>query len=107
MRFKKIENNGLAKVNTKMLHAERLLLADQTNHYRLYGVIVHHGSTLRVGHYTAYVRGAGDSWLHCDDEQTPRVVLLQEVLDAQAYVLLYQRESVAEEDPQEEDVQIL
>ena len=107
MRFKTTDNNELAKLNTKMLHAERLFLEDQTIHYRLYGVVVHHGSALRVGHYTAYVREAGDSWLHCDDEQTPRVVLLQEVLDAQAYLLLYQRERLAEDAPLVEDVQIL
>ena len=68
---------------------------------------LHDGSTLRVGHYTAYVRGAGDSWLHCDDEQTPRVVLLQEVLDAQADLLLYQRERLPEAAPPVEDIQIL
>ena len=106
IRNKATQNNWLEKVHTKMLQTERLLV-DGTQHYLLYGVIVHHGPTIQVGHYTAYVRRAGDIWLHCDDEQAPRVVQLQEVLDAQAYLLLYQRERLAEAAPLVEDIQIL
>ena len=84
----------LTQISTKVHHDERLLLADQANHYRLCGLIVHHGEA-GGGHYTAYVRGPGDSWLHCDDECPPRDVPPQEVLNAEAFVLMYQRESLA------------
>ena len=87
-----------------MHYAERLLLADQTNHYRLCGLLVNHGEA-GGGHYTAYVRGPGGSWLHCDDECPPLRVPLQEVLNAEAFVLMYQRESLAPDAAQVDYVQ--
>ena len=86
--------DGLCKINTKVHHDDRLRLADQTNHYRICGLIQHHGIA-RAGHYIAYVRGSGDTWIFCDDECPPLVVPLQSVLNAEAYVLMYQRESIA------------
>ena len=43
-------------------------------HYKLYGVLYHHGETLESGHYTvdvlqSYGDGSGrGAWLHIDDE---------------------------------------
>ena len=79
-------------MTTKTRLAERLILLEQTNHYRLCAIIVHHGAITTSSYYTAYVRAANDRWLCCDDALTPRVVPFQEVSDAEAYVLMYERE---------------
>ena len=88
------KQNSLRKQNTKVHHGERLRIADQSNHYRLCGLIEHHG-VAGGGHYTAFVRGPGDTWIFCDDACPPLVVPLHRVLNAEAYVLMYQRESLA------------
>lgn len=40
--------------------------------YRLFGMIVHDGSTVNSGHYLAYVRVEG-SWYRCSDEEVKGV----------------------------------
>ena len=45
--------------------------------------------------------------VHCDDLSAPQVVPLQDVLNAQAYVLMHQRESFAEDATLVDDVEIL
>ena len=48
-------------------------------HYKLYGVLYHHGKSAGSGHYTVDVlhrNGDGDSgevWLHIDDEVVSRM----------------------------------
>ena len=48
-------------------------------HYKLYGVLYHHGETAGSGHYTVDVlrpNGDGDTredWLHIDDEVVTRM----------------------------------
>ena len=57
--------------------------------YDLVSVIVHHGSMLTSGHYTAYVR-VYDRWYHMDDGRvTP--VSEETVESCEAYVLCYER----------------
>ena len=46
----------------------------EPRHYKLYGVLYHHGESAASGHYTANVLqqngggGVGEAWLHIDDE---------------------------------------
>ena len=43
-------------------------------HYKLYGVIYHHGDSASIGHYTVDLLhpnedgGNGEAWMHIDDE---------------------------------------
>ena len=74
-------------------------------HYKLYGVLYHHGDSAGSGHYTVDVlhssedSGSREVWLHIDDEAV-RVVPYEEVFgdhvneqmdDHCAYMLLYCR----------------
>jgi ubiquitin carboxyl-terminal hydrolase 10 len=48
-------------------------------HYKLYGVLYHHGESVGSGHYSVDVRhlngdsGGGEGWLHIDDEDVSAV----------------------------------
>ena len=68
-----------------------LHVPDRPAPYHLRGVIEHHGGTTNSGHYTSYVRAANNLWYYCNDEASPQRVATEEVLKAQAYVLIYER----------------
>ena len=67
-----------------------LSVTDDTT-YNLRGVVVHHGDSVTVGHYTAYVCGLDGKWFHCNDDMQPRHVEMAEVISAQAYLLFYEK----------------
>ena len=69
-----------------------LLSGDAGQLFRLRAVIVHRGAA-GVGHYTTYVRDQNDLWFHCDDSppNAPRKSELAEVLEAEAYILVYEQ----------------
>ena len=49
-------------------------LRSEPPHYKLYGVLYHHGESASNGHYTLDVlRPRGEDWLHIDDEAVTRM----------------------------------
>jgi ubiquitin carboxyl-terminal hydrolase 10 len=77
----------------------------ESAHYRLYGVLYHHGESAGSGHYTVDVLhqnedgGSVESWMHIDDEVVTAVrhkdvfksQTNQRVDDRCAYLLFYCR----------------
>ena len=61
-------------------------------HYTLKAVVSHSGSTPIVGHYIAYARNSNKWFLFNDSSVTP--VQESSVLDAEAFILLYERRSI-------------
>ena len=61
-----------------------------SNRYRLYGVLVHQGSSVHGGHYYCHVRAASGVWHRCDDDRVT-VVSVNKVLSECAYMLFYER----------------
>ncbi|RUP52072.1 hypothetical protein BC936DRAFT_141935 [Jimgerdemannia flammicorona] len=56
--------------------------------YELCGVVVHNGSNIYGGHYTAYVKSPSSQWHFFDDEKV-KPVDVQEVLQQQVYLVFY------------------
>ena len=83
-------DNRLQKIS-KPLSLQLTLVVTGGITYDLRGVVVHHGATLDVGHYGAYVCGLDGRWFYCSDELKPRHVSLTEVISSQAYLLFYER----------------
>jgi ubiquitin carboxyl-terminal hydrolase 10 len=78
-------------------------------HYKLYGVLYHHGESAGSGHYTVDVlhpngdSGSGEGWLHIDDEDV-NAVRREDVFEGhdnermdnqRAYMLFYCRTAAA------------
>ena len=59
--------------------------------YKLRAVVEHRGLTLNCGHYIAYVRANDDRWYLCNDDAKPLQCDERKVLQAQAYMLFYER----------------
>jgi hypothetical protein len=57
-------------------------------HYDLYALTLHHGNSLRSGHYTAYVKAPNGVWWHMDDERRSQVGWDRVERDAQGGVYL-------------------
>ncbi|XP_016840025.1 ubiquitin carboxyl-terminal hydrolase 14 isoform X2 [Nasonia vitripennis] len=69
--------------------------SNNSGYYTLQAVLTHQGRTSSSGHYVAWVRQKGDTWLKCDDENIS-IVTSEDVLKLSgggdwhcAYVLLY------------------
>ena len=56
--------------------------------YGLYAVITLEGTTVRSGHYLAYVKAPNGNWFRMDDSNV-RAISIYEVLKVQAYMLFY------------------
>ncbi len=60
--------------------------------YKLFGVIVHQGTSATAGHYYSYIKNSTGTWYKMNDSAVTKVTLA-EVLNEEAYILFYQRES--------------
>lgn len=58
--------------------------------YKLYGVLVHVGSTSHSGHYYSYVRAPNNIWYKADDQRI-NAVQANDALRQNAYILFYSR----------------
>lgn len=61
--------------------------------YSLRGIVVHHGSGCRSGHYVAFVKSRSDVWYHMDDQNVSKVGL-NAVLNMKPYILFYVKDAV-------------
>jgi ubiquitin carboxyl-terminal hydrolase 36/42 len=78
---------GLQKNDKHVAFKETLEQGDES--FDLCAVVVHAGATIKSGHYYAYVRN-GRGWLKCNDKIVESV-MWETVAEAEAYVLIYQR----------------
>eukprot|EP00981_Chlorochromonas_danica_P006660 scaffold1447_cov165-Ochromonas_danica.AAC.6 len=62
--------------------------------YELTAVLVHYGHSSHAGHYIAFVKSSNGQWHEMNDSNV-RVVSVQSVLQAQAYILFYTKASAA------------
>jgi len=62
--------------------------------YVLNGVAVHEGPTATYGHYVSFCRARNKAWCYCDDDVV-RICSIDQVLRAQAYILVYTKQSAA------------
>lgn len=58
--------------------------------YDLKGVVLHRGS-LNTGHYTSFCRNANNNKWYLFDDELVREVEEESLVDANAYILLYER----------------
>ena len=95
-RFKRVEG-GTFKIRTLVQHSDRgSLMLGGKHTYHLHAIVEHKGSDFDTGHYITFERRTDTLWLECDDEHAPRVVTLEEVLQKEAYLLFYQRDTLEE-----------
>ena len=80
------------KIYTKVGFETLLPVAPDVPPYHLRAVVVHHGDA-GGGHYNCFVRAADHNWYRCDDETQPCQVSVQQVLSAEAYMLMYDQQA--------------
>ena len=90
-RFRSEFEDGVIKVKKVLTHVSfetLLLVQNDMMPYHLKGVIQHHGRHAAGGHYNCHVRASDNHWYSCDDHRRPVRNNTDEVLKAQAYVLV-------------------
>lgn len=58
--------------------------------YRLYGVLVHEGSTISWGHYYCFIKNSNELW-YCMNDSHVSQTTLKNVLNQTPYLLFYER----------------
>ena len=88
MRWQQV-NGVYQKVNTHV-DVDFHLYVPGCRVYHLRGLVEHMGPYGSNGHYISYVRSADDHWYRCDDSAAPRRVSGDAILQAQAFLLVYE-----------------
>ncbi len=89
-----------AKVGKIVEYPEKLALRpylsapDPSAIYSLYGVLVHSGESTHSGHYYCFIKSSAGMWHLMDDSRVAQVSQ-QKVLQQQAYILFYARDTPA------------
>eukprot|EP01083_Nonionella_stella_P142188 439423_1 len=60
-----------------------------TKFYDIYGIVCHHGTSLRGGHYTAYVKTFDGKWSHFNDNRVSPMSSFKKIPIKDAYILFY------------------
>lgn len=99
--LKRFQTGRFGKLNKRINFPENLDLTpymsasrDSTNHYELYGVVVHLDmlNASFFGHYICYMKDYRGNWYRIDDCKV-MIVDVEEVLAQGAYMLLYHRKN--------------
>jgi len=105
-RFKFGRYGGFVKISKSInfpLELSLNLSDDRICQYFLTGVIVHIGSSVNSGHYTAFILKPSSSnkfqWYHMDDSYVTKVSEATVLQQSDAYILFYSRKEVKSEFP--------
>ena len=85
------------KIMTPIIIEEEFLVAD--TRYKTKGFILHHGKTMKSGHYTCVRLHDDNSWYLHDDAKEAKPVHLQDIDETSTYVILASR--IGEQQQQE------
>uniref|UniRef100_A0A6B2KZ39 Ubiquitin carboxyl-terminal hydrolase n=1 Tax=Arcella intermedia TaxID=1963864 RepID=A0A6B2KZ39_9EUKA len=104
--------NGM-KINKSVVFSEHLDLkrimsplseyTEMDLQYELYGVIVHYGSSLFVGHYTSFVNVDG-VWVLFDDERVTPLPNISVVMKQNPYMLFYRKKVPIVKQPKKKSI---
>lgn len=103
-----METDGAVKTKSTTLpyHFPDDIGSNNSGYYELSAVLTHRGRSSSSGHYVAWVRQKGDTWIMCDDDNMS-VVNVEDVLKLSgggdwhcAYVLLYSPKQLTIEEVQ-------
>jgi len=83
-----------------------------STHYRLYGLVLHHGETIDAGHYTALCLRDGE-WWHIDDDPPSAVRIAlplnlpSKALRANPYIFFYVRDGTGPYEVNDDDTFVM
>ena len=86
LHLKRFSNDGYKLTMPRVIANERI--ATRSKHYSLSSVVLHHGSSIRSGHYTAYSLH-GSKWFHFNDERVTEIKNFSPSDAEDAYILFY------------------
>ncbi|XP_074595691.1 ubiquitin carboxyl-terminal hydrolase 2-like isoform X1 [Brevipalpus obovatus] len=92
LHLKRFSNEGYKLVLPKVIASERIFTKSKC--YTLNSIVLHHGGSIRSGHYTSYGRH-GSKWYHFNDERVSELknFIPEDVEDA--YILFYVESSIS------------
>lgn len=83
----KIFNNSLEKISNQIEFELEKDIVFFGNQYTLNSIIIHIGSSLRHGHYCAYIR-RGKKWFICNDEEV-QIADIKKINTSNIYMMCY------------------